>query len=85
MMEAVLDGLAQFEANKVLPLEVRRLRLEPGDTLVLRTPRPVPPTTATHLAAALREQFPGAQVLVLESGLDLEIVSQAPQPLGEAV
>jgi len=74
--KAVAEALADFEADKALPLEVRRLRLEPGDTLVLRTPQPLSVWVTERLATALAARFVDTPIVVLEAGLDLEVVSK---------
>ena len=60
--------------------EVQRLRLEPGDKLVVRVPGRIDRASAaalqevTRAALGLREDVP---VLVLSEGADLEVVSSS--------
>jgi hypothetical protein len=79
LIEAMRECLAQIEADKTLPLEVRRVRLEPGDTLILKTGQPLPVALIEGLRATLTGAFPGHKVLVLDVGMDLEVQSMAPQ------
>lgn len=77
LKQAVAEALTEFEAHKALPLEVRRVRLKPGDTLILRTPMPLTQAAAERMTAALRARFGDTQqVLILEQGLDLEVLSK---------
>jgi hypothetical protein len=75
LAQAIHDGLTKFEAEKYLPLEVRRLRIGPGDTLVLRTPNRLSIAAIEHLHAAMRSTFPTAPVIILDDGMDLAVAS----------
>jgi hypothetical protein len=55
--------------------DVKRLRLDEGDTLVLRLlDRHPAPELITHLSAAMRDAFPDHKTVVLTAGAELEVV-----------
>jgi hypothetical protein len=58
--------------------EIGVTRLGPGDVLVISTPRPVSTAAMDKLRQKVREKFPLNEVMVLEAGVQLEIVR--PQP-----
>lgn len=51
-----------------------RVALEPGDTLLVRSPHMIDSATADAWKAKLGEYFPGHQVVVLGGGLELSVV-----------
>lgn len=53
--------------------DVKRLTLDPGDTLVLRVPE-LTMETLHHLTGLLKGVFPDNRVLVLPAGFELEVV-----------
>jgi hypothetical protein len=57
-------------------LEVARLKLKPGDVLVLRCAQSIGPARAGELRARLEAAFPEHRALVLDAGLNLEVVEQ---------
>ncbi len=68
--------MADDVSETVLPLEVRRLRVEPGDTLVLRAPWKLSADYANILIRDLQARFPGVPILVLADGIDLDVLSK---------
>lgn len=55
--------------------EVKVMHLQPGDTLVVRTEQPLSVDTCERLKEYLSSVLPdGVKCLVLEKGIDLEIV-----------
>lgn len=62
-----------------LEVDVRRLRCQPGDTVVLRTPRPLSAETTGRLREQVLYALPddhGCRVLVLDAGLDLDVIGK---------
>jgi hypothetical protein len=57
--------------------DIQRLRLEPGDVLVLRMPDRLTAAAVEHLANTMQDAIPGHKVIVLEKGAQLEVVSGA--------
>lgn len=53
---------------------VRRLRLAPGDVLVVSLPTVLSPAEATRLCEQVQGAFPGRRCLVLTGGADLTVV-----------
>lgn len=63
--------------DEKLAIEVRRLRLEPGDRIVLSLEYDATPEDAQALSRAARAMFPEHEVVVLSKGTELEVVSGA--------
>lgn len=59
---------------KVTIDDVKRLRLEPGDTLVLRMDAHSE-EVVERFTGEMRTAFPGHRTVVLGKGVDLEVVS----------
>lgn len=59
---------------------VQVLRLEPGDTLVLKTPRALTADQADRVRQQLEDRFPGYPALVISGDMDLSVVEQAADP-----
>lgn len=51
--------------TRVTP-QVRALRIQPGDTIVLRTERPIGPDSLKQILAQMQRAFPGHKTLVLD-------------------
>ena len=60
----------------ILVESVARLQLQPGDTVVLRSARPLTSEQRQHLLAVLTHHFPHNKGMVLDGGLSLEVVSK---------
>lgn len=71
MNELQTAALIAVEAVKIL-------RLEPGDTIVLRVPFPMRGESLRNLSAIWAKQFVGHKTVVLDSGMDVEIVREQP-------
>lgn len=55
--------------------EVRVLRLQPGDTLVLRSDQHLTPEVAARMQEQLKAAAPeGVKCVVLDSGLGVEVI-----------
>lgn len=55
-------------------IEIRRVRPEPGDTLLVTVDRPISRSAVDRLAAQLRQAFaPECRIVVVEPGLTIEI------------
>lgn len=67
----------EIGAEPELPLEVRRVRLEPGDILVLKSKQRLSHEICTRLTEALKRDFPGVPIMILDPDMDLEVVSPA--------
>lgn len=55
---------------------VQVLRLEPGDTLVLKTPRALTADQADRIRQQLEARFPGYPALVISGDMDLSVIEQ---------
>jgi hypothetical protein len=60
--------------------DLSRVALEPGDILLIRSPKRLTLQSVDSLKKAIREGLPGHRVLVLEEGLDLAVI----RPVGPA-
>lgn len=58
--------------------DVRRLRLNPGDVLVVRID--VTEAAAVEIAEQLDDYFPDNRVMVLSPGADVEVLGPPPPP-----
>jgi hypothetical protein len=64
--------------------DVKRLRLAPGDVLVLKLAKDLRHKDVEHLQAEMRRTFPDHTVVVLAPDTDLVVVPAKPQyDLGE--
>lgn len=64
--------------------EVRVLRLQPGDVIVVRIERPVTQVAADTLREKLEEAFPGHKGVILD-GASMEVIRpEHPDGTGEA-
>lgn len=55
--------------------EVRRLRVEPGDALVVKMAHPVSREVHKRIRNQFEQTHPGVTILILEPGIDLEVLS----------
>ena len=55
--------------------EVRRLRLDPGDILVLKAPNVLTAEQCEEIRKQLEGEFPDNRVLVMTADFDLEVVT----------
>jgi hypothetical protein len=56
---------------------IRRLRLEPGDTLVICIPQPITADQAEAIKRHIDSALPGVPVLVFDTGISLAVVRHA--------
>lgn len=56
--------------------EVRALRIQPGDILIMRVPGELPLVAHESIRTQLKELFPGHKCLVLEFGLELNVARE---------
>lgn len=78
IIAALTEALTQFEADKVLPLEVRRLSVAPGEIVVVTTPHRVrTEAQRDSLIHSLRKFFPNNRVMLLDDGMTLEVAGEA--------
>lgn len=70
-VQAELAPVAHEEA------QVRKLRLEPGDSIVLHYKGLVSPVGAARLREQLSSLFPWHRIIVLDSGMELGLVREA--------
>lgn len=54
---------------------LKRIQLQAGDTLILKSTKPLTIHQAQHLKQILADQFPYNKAIVLDPSMDLEIVS----------
>ena len=73
------DRAAEAVATAIRDLDIadiRRLRVEPGETLVVTTARPITTIHADRLCQALKLNLPPlVRVVVLDPGVTLQVVS----------
>ena len=65
----VEDGL-EIEA------EVQRMELRPGDVVVARCQERIRPEFAVYLRKRLRAAFPDNEVIVIDGGLELQVLGE---------
>lgn len=68
-------GTAQEPSAAPTLEDVKRLRLDPGDTLVVRLAAPWTDQNRQELADRLKLAFPDNQVLVTDPGVELTVMS----------
>lgn len=62
---------------RVLEGSLGKLKVEPGDVLVVMVPRPLSSTAVENVKAGMALAFPGHQVLVLDEGMTVGAVTPA--------
>jgi hypothetical protein len=67
-------GIKDFEPYGITLADVKRLKLKPGDTLVLYVPNGSPKSGIEHLEQELARAFPDHKYVVVEEPLRLEVV-----------
>lgn len=58
---------------------IRRLRLKPGDTIVVELPAGSTQEQAAHLLGGLRHKFPDNEIVLLAGGVRISAVVTAPK------
>lgn len=56
--------------------DLQRVSVEPGDTLVLKVPQPLPDDVCARLSERIESLFPGHKCIVLCDGLELGVISK---------
>jgi Rad3-related DNA helicase len=56
---------------------VRVMRLQPGDTIVIKSAYRISQEVAEHLKRELETRYSGYRVLVLDQGIDIEVVRKS--------
>ncbi len=64
-------------ADDILLSDVRRLRLEPGDALLVTVPANLSAEQLHRIRATLGDSLPGTRVLVVFEGVDISVLSGA--------
>lgn len=77
---AVLPAPDQVSGQLDTFEHVQVLRLEPGDTLVLKVPRELTAEQADDVRQQLEARFPGYPALVMSGDMDLSVVEQQADP-----
>lgn len=54
--------------------DVRRIHMEDGDTIVVRCQQSLSDQVIKRLADTIKERFPNNHVLILDSGLSLDVL-----------
>lgn len=58
-----------------LPItEITKIKVEPGDVVVVKSAKVMAPSHRDSLAAKLRDLLPGAEIVVLDEGMSIEAV-----------
>ncbi len=63
--------------DDILLSDVRRLRLEPGDALLVTVPANLSVEQLHRIRATLSDSLPGTRVLVVFEGVDVSVLSGA--------
>lgn len=71
------DAARTRRAAEELEFRISKIKLEPGDILVLRSPKPLSPEVAKRLQEMFAKLSPSFKTLVLDAGMDLAVVSEA--------
>lgn len=72
------DGTTEVEMPPVEAVQV--LRVQPGDTLVITTTKPITEAAAATIRDQLRLAFPGVPAVVLDDGTTVRIVRPDAEP-----
>lgn len=64
-------------SNDDLEFRISKIKLEPGDILVLKTPRPITGDMAARLRDIFERLSPGFKTLILDQGMELAVVNEA--------
>jgi len=75
MMDLPVCPECRAELEWITIKDLQRVKLEPGDVLVVRAPGHLPPEAQGRIFQQLKNLFPDNQVLVLEAGLELCVVA----------
>jgi hypothetical protein len=65
------------DAPRIELEDVKRLRLNPGDTLVITASRSLNLDEASRIREVVRDAFPGHKCLILAPDFSLEVVESA--------
>lgn len=79
-----VDIRVELRPQEVRLRDVRRLRLEPGDVIVLTLPTGVPVEAVRETQRQAAEFFPDNKVLVKTEGTELAVIGQPLAPREEA-
>lgn len=71
--------LREFIARYWPRREIRRVRIQPGDVIVLRTDAHITAAVGERIVTDLKDIFPGHKVIILPEGNRLQIVSGLPE------
>lgn len=70
--------MSDEQSRVAIELEhLKRVRLEPGDVLVVQHPADIPPDDAWKMGDYLSSKFPGHECVVLTGGAQLAVVHPA--------
>lgn len=72
--------MSEPQLPEVIRVEVAKLALQPGDTLVVRCPHELKVEQGRQIAEHLKNVFPGHKILVFPAAFSLEIVRPGEQP-----
>lgn len=71
LAKQIIDELASMDIDDVA---ISVLRIQPGDTIILKTKLRLSKLAIEHLKVLIENNFPGHNCLVLEEGLEIEII-----------
>lgn len=71
-------ALKAMGEENILPMDVRRLDLQAGDTAVIRCTTDITTDRMRNIIDAWNTQFPGVKAVVVDQYLDISIVSKLP-------
>lgn len=66
----------RFRRKPKLPLEVRRLRVNPGDSLLVTVPANMSMDQVVYVRDCFRGRFDGAEVLIVSDDIDITVVEK---------
>ncbi len=69
------DAVATEPQPQFLFQDVQRMVLSPGDTIVLKVPGRVSDQQAQFIKNLMQDKFPGHEVLILDGGMELGLLS----------
>lgn len=80
-LQAVSDRLDKAEEEEADPFEIKRLSLRAGDLIVIRSPDRLSPSAKDHIKRGIPDALaaaglPKTPVLVLDDGLDLQVIGR---------
>lgn len=76
LKSAVIAGLDEYEKQKVIPISVRRLKIDKDDIVVIVCDRKLSPAECRSMQEIWAEKFPQVKAAVLDGGMDIAVLAR---------